>query len=116
MLTLNLESDKERQVKCGKKIGVTDLNVARISFLQASKRFFWRMLPATLLLIPIIGLQKLEITKKMSENLDVSQPIGLMIAFVFFLGILIADYVFIFFSKRNQTLHDLLPGTIVVKA
>jgi uncharacterized RDD family membrane protein YckC len=109
----------ERQGTPGKmwqKIGVTDLNVTRIGFLQASKRFFWRMLPAALMLIPVINLQKLQLVNKITENPDISQPIGLMILLILCFILLLSDYVFIFFSKRNQTLHDLLSGTIVVKA
>ncbi len=109
----------ERQGTPGKmwqRIGVTNFAFNRLSFLQSSKRFFWRILPILLLSIPAIELQKIQLLNKMSETSDIQQPVGLMIVLILGFMLLLVDYIFIFFSKRNQTLHDLLSGTIVVKA
>ncbi len=109
----------ERQGTPGKmwqKIGVTNFAFHRLSFLQASKRFFWRFLPIVLLSVPAIELQKIQLLNKMSETSAIQQSVSLMIVLILGFMLLLADYIFIFFSKRNQTLHDLLSGTIVVKA
>jgi uncharacterized RDD family membrane protein YckC len=109
----------ERQGTPGKmwqNIGVTSLNVSRISFWQATKRFLWRFLPVVFVSICLINYENLKLAEKMSETPVNTQPIGLVIMTILSVALLLADYIFVFFSKRRQTLHDLLSGTIVVKA
>jgi uncharacterized RDD family membrane protein YckC len=96
------------------KIGVTDLNIARVNFLQATRRFAWRIGPfyVTLMIAFVTAGSQLFSGTSGAVAAAFSLMIWVVIsALLLFGGLLTAA-----FTKRRQTAHDLLAQTLVVKA
>jgi uncharacterized RDD family membrane protein YckC len=96
------------------KIGVTDLNIARVSFLQATRRFAWRIGPfyVTLMIAFITAGSQLF----SGTSGAVAAAFSLMIWVVISSLLLFGGLLTAAFTKRRQTAHDLLAQTLVVKA
>jgi uncharacterized RDD family membrane protein YckC len=96
------------------KIGVTDLNIARISFMQSTRRFAWRYGPFYVTLM--IAFVTLGSQMYSGSNGALAAFFSFMIWVVVALLLLIADSLAAAFTKKRQTGHDLLAQTLVVKA
>jgi uncharacterized RDD family membrane protein YckC len=96
------------------KIGVTDLNIARISFLRATRRFAWRIGPfyVTLMIAFVTAGSQLY----SGTSGAVAAAFSLMIWVVISTLLLFGGLLTAAFTKRRQTVHDLLAQTLVVKA
>jgi uncharacterized RDD family membrane protein YckC len=96
------------------KIGVTDLNIAKISFLQATRRFAWRIGPfyVTLMIAFVTAGSQLF----SGSSGAVAAAFSLMIWVVISSLLLFGGLLTAAFTKRRQTAHDLLAQTLVVKA
>jgi uncharacterized RDD family membrane protein YckC len=96
------------------KIGVTDLNIAKISFLQATRRFAWRIGPfyVTLMIAFVTAGSQLF----SGSSGAVAAAFSLMIWVVISTLLLFGGLLTAAFTKRRQTAHDLLAQTLVVKA
>jgi uncharacterized RDD family membrane protein YckC len=96
------------------KIGVTDLNIARVNFLQATRRFAWRIGPfyVTLMIAFVTAGSQLY----SGSSGAVAAAFSLMIWVVISLLLLFGGLLTAAFTKRRQTAHDLLAQTLVVKA
>jgi uncharacterized RDD family membrane protein YckC len=107
----------EKQGTPGKslmKIGVTDLNITRISFMQSTRRFAWRYGPFYVTLM--IAFVTLGSQMYSGTNGALAAVFSFMIWLVVALLLLIADSLAAAFTKKRQTGHDLLAQTLVVKA
>jgi uncharacterized RDD family membrane protein YckC len=96
------------------KIGVTDLNIARVSFLQATRRFAWRIGPFYVLLM--IALVTLGSQLYSGSGDAIAAAFSLMIWVAVAMLLLFGGLLAAAFTKRRQTAHDLLAQTLVVKA
>ncbi len=107
----------EKQGTPGKnlmKIGVTDLSIARINFMQASRRFAWRFGPflATITIAFVALAPKMFSGTSDMVSAGITFSIWMLVSILAFLaGLLTAG-----FTKRRQAVHDLLAQTLVVKA
>jgi uncharacterized RDD family membrane protein YckC len=96
------------------KIGVTDLQIARVNFLQATRRFAWRIGPfyVTLMIAFVSAGSQLF----SGSSGAVAAAFSLMIWVVISSLLLFGGLLTAAFTKRRQTAHDLLAKTLVVKA
>jgi uncharacterized RDD family membrane protein YckC len=96
------------------KIGVTDLQIARVSFLQATRRFAWRIGPfyVTLMIAFVTAGSQLF----SGSSGAIAAAFSLMIWVVISVLLLFGGLLTAAFTKRRQTAHDLLAQTLVVKA
>jgi uncharacterized RDD family membrane protein YckC len=96
------------------KIGVTDLNIARINFLQATRRFAWRIGPFYVTLMIAFVTAGSQLFSGIAGA--VAAASSLMIWVVISTLLLFGGLLTAAFTKRRQTAYDLLAQTLVVKA
>jgi uncharacterized RDD family membrane protein YckC len=98
--------------KMTQRIGVTNLGVGRLNFLQASRRYIWRV--GFIYLAGLLGGSTIlgSAGSGNAQSAAITFAIYMLIASL----ITILGYLAAAFTKQKQALHDLLAQTIVVKA
>jgi uncharacterized RDD family membrane protein YckC len=96
------------------KIGVTDLNIAKVSFLQSTRRFAWRFGPFYVTLMIAFVTAGSQLFSGIAGA--VAAASSLMIWAVISMLLLFGGLLTAAFTKRRQAVHDLLAQTLVVKA
>jgi uncharacterized RDD family membrane protein YckC len=107
----------EKQATPGKivmKIGVVNTNISRISFMQASRRYAWRVGP----LYATITIGFVALYPQMYGANGGALAAGITFGIYMIVGVLafIGCHLLAGFTKRRQAVHDLMSQTLVVKA
>ena len=93
-------------------IGVVDAgSVTRLSFAQASKRYWWRYGPVYGLLF--VG--ALFMAGQLRGGVSMAGAVGYFVVVMLAAVLSITDLLVVFFTKKRQTFHDMMAGTLVVK-
>jgi uncharacterized RDD family membrane protein YckC len=107
----------EKQATPGKivmKIGVVNTDISRISFMQASRRYAWRVVP----LYATITIGFVSLYPQMYGGNGGALAAGITFGIYMIVGALafIGCHLLAGFTKRRQAVHDLMSQTLVVKA